>query len=199
MESEGPLSQLADIHLPDPVSFWPLAPGWWLLIALGVVLCIWLIIRALRKLVWRKRLQAAQRELDKAIATYRQVTAKAEADHNQAGLDYLYAVNSVLNRVALYIDRSNARQIASLHGNAWLNYLDQAYGGNEFTEGDGKVLAEGQYRPVFAGEIEGLYTLSQRWINTCYKNDARQNKKQAAGNRQKQDENNKQTTHRARS
>ena len=176
MESEDPLSQLADIHLPEPVSIWPLAPGWWILIALLVILCGWLLLLALRKLVWKKRLQAAQRELDKAIAAYRSASTDKTQDTNQAGLDYLYAVNKVLNRVALYTDRNNARRIASLSGTAWLDYLDTAYGGNEFSEGIGKVLAEGQYRPVFAGEIEGLYTLSQRWINARYRND-RQTKK----------------------
>jgi hypothetical protein len=31
-----PLAQLKDIHLPDAVSWWPLAPGWWILGALLV-------------------------------------------------------------------------------------------------------------------------------------------------------------------
>ncbi|GLO63969.1 hypothetical protein MACH09_44770 [Vibrio sp. MACH09] len=31
------LDKLRDIHLPDPISWWPLALGWWAL--LGVVLC----------------------------------------------------------------------------------------------------------------------------------------------------------------
>jgi hypothetical protein len=28
------LSQLKDIHLPDDISWWPLAIGWWLLITI---------------------------------------------------------------------------------------------------------------------------------------------------------------------
>jgi hypothetical protein len=31
-----PLAQLRDIHLPEAVSWWPLAPGWWVLGALLV-------------------------------------------------------------------------------------------------------------------------------------------------------------------
>ena len=175
MESEDPLSQLADIHLPDPVGFWPLAPGWWVLIGILVLILIWLLVLGLRRLLWKKRLQVAQRELDKAISSYQEKLANDPGEANQAGLDYLYEVNKVLNRVALYTDAGHTRDIAKLSGSAWLKYLDQSYGGTDFTQGAGKVLAEGQYRPIFAGEIEALYTLARQWINTRYKRNNAQN------------------------
>ncbi|MBN4053290.1 DUF4381 domain-containing protein [Haliea sp. AH-315-K21] len=179
MESEDPLSQLADIHLPDPVSFWPLAPGWWLVIVLILAGLCWLGFQLLKKIMLNRRLQTAQRELIKAIQAYRDTINNKDSDPNKAGLDYLYAVNTVLNRVALYTDPKHSRDIAKLSGNPWLEYLDHAYGGTEFKEGSGKVLAEGQYRPVFRGEIEALYTLAQSWINTCYKE---KNKTQSGAN-----------------
>ena len=36
---------LRDLHLPEAISWWPLAPGWWLLIAFAVAAC--LLLRAL--------------------------------------------------------------------------------------------------------------------------------------------------------
>ena len=43
MNPADPLSQLRSIHLPEPISWWPLAPGWWILIAISLVLITWLI------------------------------------------------------------------------------------------------------------------------------------------------------------
>lgn len=169
MESEDPLSQLADIHLPDPVSIWPLAPGWWVFIAVVFLFLIWLAYKALKKLMLRKRLQSAQAELSKALQAYRTATSSADCDNNKAGLDYLYAVNTVLNRVALFTDARQQRTIARLSGKPWLSYLDTSYGGRDFSEGSGKVLAEGQYRPIFSGEVESLYTLAQSWIASRYR------------------------------
>lgn len=48
MGNQGdPLAELRDIHLPEAISIWPLAPGWWLLIllttvGLGISLALWL-------------------------------------------------------------------------------------------------------------------------------------------------------------
>lgn len=177
MEPEDPLSQLADIHLPDPVSVWPLAPGWWLVIVLVIAGLCWLGFQLLRRFILNRRLQTAQLELEKSIQAYRETVKHKDSDHNKAGLDYLYAVNAVLNRVALYTDPKHAREIAKFSGKYWLEYLDQSYGGNEFKEGHGKVLAEGQYRPIFSGEVEALYTLAHNWIEACYKD---KNKNKAA-------------------
>lgn len=40
-----PLAELKDIHLPDPISWWPLAIGWWLLLAIIIILAAVLIAK----------------------------------------------------------------------------------------------------------------------------------------------------------
>ena len=40
--------QLRDIQTPEPISWWPMAPRWWMLIVLGVVLSV-VLFRYLRK------------------------------------------------------------------------------------------------------------------------------------------------------
>ena len=42
--NNDPLSQLRDIHTPDPVSWWPLAPGWWILIVLIIAAIVALVV-----------------------------------------------------------------------------------------------------------------------------------------------------------
>lgn len=38
-----PLAQLRDIHLPEPISWWPPAPGWWLLVIIILALLFFTI------------------------------------------------------------------------------------------------------------------------------------------------------------
>jgi hypothetical protein len=104
------LAGLRDIHLPAPVSFWPLAPGWWLVIAAILVtgLAITLFMRARRRSLKR----AALRELDGIARTFR-ADADARAVAN--------AISALLRRVALA--RHPRREVASLHGADWSRFL----------------------------------------------------------------------------
>ena len=51
---------IRDLHLPEPVGWWPLAPGWWLLITIAVLGIGWLLLRALRRY---RRGQARRQEI----------------------------------------------------------------------------------------------------------------------------------------
>jgi len=106
----NPLDGLRDIHLPDPVPFWPLAPGWWVVAGAVVVAVIAAIsIRRLRRAGVRF---FALREVDQVRQAFQ------ETDDSAA---FALGVSSIVRRVALVLfDRE---QVAALHGSRWLEFL----------------------------------------------------------------------------
>jgi MYXO-CTERM domain-containing protein len=165
MEAEDPLSELADIHLPDAVSMWPPAPGWWLLAALVLFALVLLCRQQLARLFLRRKLGVALNELERVYQTF-QTRQQDAAARNQAGLDLLYGFNAILKRVALlyYADAA----VPKLTGAAWLRFLDQQDQGSAFSNGAGQALGYGTYRPVFDADVQALHALCRRWIMQCY-------------------------------
>ncbi len=161
MNSQDPLAQLNDIHLPEPVGWWPLAWGWWLLIALVLI--------ALGVLLWRghvrRRRQRYRREalalLEHAYRDY-QLNEPAPATRRQ----YLQQVSQVLRRTALSaLPEAEQSELAALNGNQWLRFLDRSANLTPaFTEGAGHILAEGPYQPDPDSDVEALHRLAQQWI-----------------------------------
>ena len=69
------LAQLKDIHLPDPISFWPPAIGWWLLALLllsGLFTLCYFMLRYLSKHRYRRR---AIKELKRIYQAYQNENA----------------------------------------------------------------------------------------------------------------------------
>ena len=97
---------LRDIHLPDGLPWWPLAPGWWLLALLLILLCagIWWYLR------WRRQplKQASLRELTRLRDAF-----SAGASRPQM----LAEISALLRRVA--ISRYGRKYAAGLTGEAW--------------------------------------------------------------------------------
>jgi len=169
--AEDPLAQLADIHLPGEVSFWPPAPGWWMLAGLLLLSLVLVGRYYYQQGQIRRRLNSALYELDQVYRTWQE---KAQLDEsqldkkarNQAGLDLLYGFNTILKRVALvYYPQTD---VAKLTGTNWLRFLDAADQGTDFSEGAGKVLSDGTYRPVFSADGDALHALTRQWIMSRY-------------------------------
>lgn len=144
---------LRDIHLPAPVSWWPPAPGWWALAALllgAALLALWLRARARRPVPLRASALSALGALER----------EWQADRDDARL--VREVSALLRRVSLSL-HPRART-ASLTGEHWLGFLDSVLGDTAFSQGPGRVLADGPYRR--APEVEGaqLLALARRWI-----------------------------------
>ena len=70
MQSD-PLAQLRDIQLPADISWWPLAPGWWVLVILAALTIGWLILSLTKR--YRSRLYRRQ-----ALAQLQRIEMSAE-------------------------------------------------------------------------------------------------------------------------
>ncbi|MFC4729401.1 DUF4381 domain-containing protein [Coralloluteibacterium thermophilus] len=122
--------ELRDIHLPPPPGIWPLAWGWWVLIALGAV--------ALGILVWSLRRRAVRRRRRAALAGAFD-TALAGAGDPAARLR---TMSEHLRRAARLRDPG----AVALRGDAWLRFLDGDDPSRPFSAGPGRVLESGPYQ-----------------------------------------------------
>ena len=166
MDNPTATLDLKDIHLPDPLSWWPLAPGWWII--LGIVWAITLLGWFFWRYKQRTRLQnVALAELDQLEAAY----GIHQDSHRLTG-----ELSALLRRVCLApqgVGQPLTEQpgVAGLSGTAWLNYLDHDLAGRPFTQGVGRWLIEQPFQrlsetapPLPPEEMTALLALCRSWL-----------------------------------
>lgn len=146
-EIAAELENLRDIHLPDPVGWWPLATGVWVLIALvsALALSLW-GWRALRRRALRYRALA---ELD-VLAKDPRLEGKALAER----------IEVLLKRLFLQRDP----QLAASHGERWIESLTT--GDAPMPEDIARAIAQAPYAPTLPAiaERNKLIAAARRWI-----------------------------------
>ncbi len=162
MDSQELLAQLADIHLPEPVSFWPPAPGWWVL---AVILLLGLILFAR----WWNRHHARQQiylhaiaELDRCMTTF----AEQQGSTDQRKLDYVNAVNSVLRRVALVHFPDSG--VASLGGAEWVDFIRKNGDSSGLDDDLAAALSFGRFQTRCDVDVDALDALGRSWLKSLY-------------------------------
>ena len=126
---------LRDLHLPEPVSWWPPAIGWWILLLLALVGLTLLLVRAWRKYQANAPRRYALRELQALEAEY-----LAQRDPVRLGKQ----VSQLLRRAMLaYAPRAD---VAGLTGDSWLAWLDEGLPVPYFHTDGGKSLLQLPYR-----------------------------------------------------
>ena len=126
---------LRGLHLPEAVGWWPLAPGWWLLIAAAVIAAGLLLRAWLRRRAHAAARRKALRQLEDSRSAYvyhnNPVTLGAE-------------VSELLRRTMLaYAPRA---EVAGLTGDEWLAWLDRDLDEPRFRRGAGRSLLDLPYR-----------------------------------------------------
>ena len=114
----------------------------------------------------------AYRHLSRRAATTlaTKVLEKLRLDEDMPPLEKIRQLSCLLRRVA--ISTGIRSEVAGLHGMAWLSYLDQSLPGTSFTQGCGRILAQGPFRQTYttggAGlaekEVMALMQLTEQWI-----------------------------------
>jgi NhaP-type Na+/H+ or K+/H+ antiporter len=110
----NPLLKLRDIQGIDPISFWPLAMGWWILIAVfaGTLISLTTILT-----IRRRRNRRWQYQVLNELST---LSSKITATNSQS---IAIQFSGIMRRVAMHRFSRNA--CAGLEGEAWLKWLTE--------------------------------------------------------------------------
>ena len=126
---------LRDLHLPEAIGWWPLAPGWWVVIALVGAFAAWFAWREYR--LWR--FNAPRRHALRELARY-----ESEYLEHRNPVVLGKQVSELLRRGMLaYAPRA---EVAGLTGEAWLAWLDEGLPVPYFHTEGGRSLLQLPYR-----------------------------------------------------
>lgn len=152
VNGSDPLQELRDVHMPGPISWWPPAFGWWMVIVVLIIL--------VSLVLWARAHRQRTRPRRVALAQLEQVKQQyaVHSDDQWAVTE----VSCLLRRYALAVfSRSH---VAGLSGQSWLKFLDQTGGTNQFSEGPGQSLRSGPYQSCGSVSAADLLPLAERWI-----------------------------------
>lgn len=157
-------SVLRDIHGLDAIPWWPLAPGWWLVIAIAGLLMLffgaryWLGCYA-AWFGWRGDARRQLRLLKKSL--------KHEEPYRVAG-----RLSELMRRIAMV--HSGRQQTAALTGEDWLHWLATHDNSGFDWERRGQLLVTAPYMPptmpVERKELLTLIAAASRWLKVSRPN-----------------------------
>ena len=150
MNPSDPLAQLRDIHLPEAISWWPLAFGWWII----AVICILGIVLAVR---FSLNHFFSQRYRRQALA---QLKKLPNSNQHQRLIDLL----SLLKQVS--ISAYPEKNFASLSHQAFIEFLQNSTNKTLFSElpANWEPLLYAKQQPVSSELVDPLFIQANQWI-----------------------------------
>lgn len=145
---------LRPMQLPDAISWWPMAPGWWLLIVLSMAIVFALIW-------WLRRRLADPRRF--ALAELESIQQRFQQDEDKTVL--INYCNQLLKRTALTL--FPRQDVAALSGDDWLAFLLENSRGCQ--PQSMQCLAEGPYRAHTDYDTTALISACRQWLKTAPK------------------------------
>jgi len=146
---------LKDIHLPDPVSWWPPAIGWWIALMLVLIIC-YVAYRGIKKLTRPVIKKSAKVELNVLIDAY------AEHQNKQ---QLLQDVSILLCRIGIsYLPRN---EVAGTVGRQWYEQLNGLASGNPLSPQTIDILCSAPYQShpaIDQNQLDALLDQVKKWL-----------------------------------
>ena len=150
------LSQLRDVHMPAPIGWWPLAPGWYAVALLLLILC-WLGGMTIRR-------HARQTKAKRQALHLLRLFAKQHQKNPQSARACA-RISELLRRVAmLYYPRA---EVAHLKQQAWLEFLTRTAKNIDFQQFSHELLELPYQQQAPQAEpyaLEPLFAAAERWV-----------------------------------
>lgn len=150
---QGP--ELRDIHLPPDPSWFPPAPGWWIVAALLIAVLAWLFLLARKRVRKQRWLGALQAEVARIASDH-----DTHNDPRQTSA----AVSQLLRRAALRLDS----RAAAYQGDEWLAWLDARGNTSDFMSGPGNVLVDAPWKRAPEVDVDGLLMATRHWLARAF-------------------------------
>jgi len=151
------LDQLYDIEGIDPINWWPLAPGWWILILFLTLSLLGLVIYYYQRCAFKNSWQ------------YRILNQLSHMEQNfkeEETQPTLIELSELIRRIAMH--QYSRLECAGLEGESWLHWLKN-HDPHQFDwKEKGKCLIEAPYAPSYKGisdeDVLGLIKAIRKWV-----------------------------------
>ncbi|TCV96008.1 uncharacterized protein DUF4381 [Luteibacter rhizovicinus] len=140
--------ELRDIHVPTVSAWWPLAPGWWVLIAL---LLLAIVLLAL----WLRGRRRQRRFVHAALGDLRAAEARYARDGEVAA--FVAATSQLLRRIA----RARRPASVSRRGEAWRHVLGELAPGVDIDRL--AALDDALYAPAVELDVDAVARDLRAW------------------------------------
>lgn len=144
------LAQMKDVQLPEPVSWWPLAIGWWLLALMVIVTIVSASVYLYKRHQHNRYRALAIAELAFAFKQWQSLAN----DHA-----YIMSANNVLKRAVRTFNPSVVNQFAD----AWVDSLD-SHTDNTLSAEARHALALQCYQAQVSADIPKLHREFSLWL-----------------------------------
>ncbi len=152
-------AQMADIIEPAAISYWPIAWGWWLLIACAIGLITVMIIAAIKH-------HRNNRYRTLALNALQDISNKAQQNAQQQAQQLM----QLSKQVALHAYPHHRHTIVKAHGDEWLQWLNTTTATPLFTHKDAQQWQCALYAPasIQTSSNPALIALLQQWVKRHY-------------------------------